>query len=123
MKKMGKILALTLALMMILAGTAMAGSIKFAVIGPFTGPAANYGLACRYGAQVAADEINAQGAVVPGVGEAAVDFGAREDEAAVLAQRLQLVHGKSCHLNQPRNRIFICYSQYHREAGDAITAM
>ena len=31
------------------------------MIGPFTGPAANYGLACRYGAQVAADEINAQG--------------------------------------------------------------
>ena len=61
MKKMGKILALTLALMMILAGTAMADSIKIAVIGPFTGPAANYGLACRYGAQVAADEINAQG--------------------------------------------------------------
>ena len=33
MKKMGKILALTLALMMILAGTAMADSIKIAVIG------------------------------------------------------------------------------------------
>ena len=36
-------------------------AIRIAVIGPFTGPAANYGLACRYGAQVAADEINAQG--------------------------------------------------------------
>ena len=34
-------------------------AIRIAVIGPFTGPAANYGLACRYGAQVAADEINA----------------------------------------------------------------
>ena len=61
MKKMGKIVALTLALMMILAGGALADTIKIAVIGPFTGPAANYGLACRYGAQVAADEINAQG--------------------------------------------------------------
>ena len=61
MKKTGKILALALALMMIFAGSAMADTIKIAVIGPFTGPAANYGLACRYGAQVARDEINALG--------------------------------------------------------------
>ncbi|MBQ8952610.1 MAG: ABC transporter substrate-binding protein [Clostridia bacterium] len=61
MKKMVKVAALMMALMMLFAGSAMADSIKIAVIGPFTGPAANYGLACRYGAQVAADEINAQG--------------------------------------------------------------
>ncbi|MBR6115170.1 MAG: ABC transporter substrate-binding protein [Oscillospiraceae bacterium] len=47
--------------------TASAGSeapaapLKIAVIGPFTGAAALYGNACRYGAQVAADEINALG--------------------------------------------------------------
>ena len=53
---------LALAMVMGLASVAMAeDAIKIAVIGPFTGPAANYGLACRYGAQVAADEINAQG--------------------------------------------------------------
>ena len=61
MKLTGKIVALALALTMLFAGSAMADSIKIAVIGPFTGPAANYGLACRYGAQVAADEIKAQG--------------------------------------------------------------
>ena len=61
MKLTGRILALALVLTMLFAGSAMADSIKIAVIGPFTGPAANYGLACRYGAQVAADEINAQG--------------------------------------------------------------
>lgn len=35
--------------------------LKMAVIGPFTGGAAIYGNACKFGAQVAADEINAQG--------------------------------------------------------------
>ena len=43
------------------AEAAAATPLKIAVIGPFTGPAALYGNACRYGAQVAADEINAQG--------------------------------------------------------------
>ena len=38
-------------------------------------------------------ELHAQGAVVPGVGQAAVDFGAGEDEAAALAQRDDLIHG------------------------------
>ena len=37
-------------------------------------------------------ELNAQGAVVPGVGETAVDLGAGEDEAAVLTQRDDLIH-------------------------------
>ena len=37
-------------------------------------------------------ELNAQGAVVPRVGETAVDLGAGEDEAAVLTQRDDLVH-------------------------------
>jgi len=38
-----------------------ASPLKIAVIGPFTGPAALYGNACKFGAQVAADEINAMG--------------------------------------------------------------
>ena len=38
-----------------------AAPLKIAVIGPFTGPAALYGNACKFGAQVAADEINAKG--------------------------------------------------------------
>ena len=58
------VVALILAIAMVigLASAAMAeDAIKIGVIGPFTGPAALYGLACKYGAQVAADEINAQG--------------------------------------------------------------
>lgn len=58
------IVAMILALVMVmgLASAAMAEeALKIGVIGPFTGPAALYGLACKYGAQVAADEINAQG--------------------------------------------------------------
>ena len=58
------IVAMILAIVMImgLASAAMAeDALKIGVIGPFTGPAALYGLACKYGAQVAADEINAQG--------------------------------------------------------------
>ena len=42
-------------------------------------------------------ELNAQRTVVPGVGQAAVDLGACEDEAAALAQGDQLVHGRYCH--------------------------
>ena len=38
-------------------------------------------------------QLHAQRAVVPGVGEAAVDLGAGEDEAAVFAQGNDLVHG------------------------------
>ncbi len=58
------IVAMILAIVMVLglASAAMAeDALKMGVIGPFTGPAALYGLACKYGAQVAADEINAQG--------------------------------------------------------------
>ena len=38
-------------------------TLKIGVIGPFTGAAAIYGNACKYGAQVAAEQINAQGGV------------------------------------------------------------
>ena len=63
---MKKLFAMMLVICMLLTGlTAMAeddaNTLKIAVIGPFTGGAAIYGLACRYGAQVAADEINALG--------------------------------------------------------------
>jgi len=59
------IVAMILAVVMVigLCTAAMAEDepLKIGVIGPFTGGAALYGLACKYGAQVAADEINAQG--------------------------------------------------------------
>ncbi len=58
------IVALILAIVMImgLGSAALADeALKMGVIGPFTGGAAIYGLACKYGAQVAADEINAKG--------------------------------------------------------------
>ena len=58
------IVALILAIVMImgLASVAMAeDALKIGVIGPFTGAAAIYGNACKFGAQVAAEEINAQG--------------------------------------------------------------
>ena len=38
-------------------------------------------------------QLHAQGAVVPCVGKAAVDFGACKDDAAVFAQRHDLIHG------------------------------
>ena len=38
-------------------------------------------------------QLHTQGAVVPGVGQAAVDLGAGEDEAAALAQGDDLLHG------------------------------
>ena len=58
------VVAMILAIVMVmgLACSAMAeDALKIGVIGPFTGAAAIYGNACKYGAQVAADEINAQG--------------------------------------------------------------
>ena len=59
---MKKILAIALALvLMATASLAMADAIKVGVIGPMTGPYAVYGLAVQYGAQIAAEEINAQG--------------------------------------------------------------
>ena len=45
------------------AGLACADAIKVGVIGPMTGPYAVYGLAVQYGAQIAAEEINAKGGV------------------------------------------------------------
>ncbi len=38
-------------------------------------------------------ELDAQGTVIPGVGEAAVDFGAGEDKAAVFTQGDEFLHG------------------------------
>ena len=58
------IVAMILAIVMVmgLASAAMAeGALKIGVIGPFTGAAAIYGNACKFGAQVAAEQINAQG--------------------------------------------------------------
>ena len=58
------IVALILAIVMVmgLAGAAMAeDALKIGVIGPFTGAAAIYGTACKNGAQIAAEQINAQG--------------------------------------------------------------
>ena len=59
---MKKFFAIALALvMMMTASFAMADAIKVGVIGPMTGAYAVYGLAVQYGAQIAADEINAKG--------------------------------------------------------------
>ena len=58
------LMALMLAVVMVvgLCASAMAeDAIKIGVIGPFTGAAAIYGNACKFGAQVAAEQINAQG--------------------------------------------------------------
>ena len=61
---MKKFIALALALVMMMSVSfAMADAIKVGVIGPMTGPYAVYGLAVQYGAQIAADEINALGGV------------------------------------------------------------
>ena len=58
------IVALILAIVMVmgLAGAAVAeDALKIGVIGPFTGAAAIYGTACKNGALIAAEQINAQG--------------------------------------------------------------
>ena len=62
---MKKFMALALALVMLMACSLATAeeTIKIGVIGPMTGPYAVYGLAVQYGAQIAADEINAQGGV------------------------------------------------------------
>ena len=61
---MKKFLAIALALvMMMTASFAMADAIKVGVIGPMTGAYAVYGLAVQYGAEIAAEEINAQGGI------------------------------------------------------------
>ena len=64
MKFTKTIVAMLLVLAMAVAMSSFAlaeDALKIAVIGPFTGAAAIYGNACRYGAQIAANEINAQG--------------------------------------------------------------
>ncbi len=64
MKNTKKILAVILVMAMAMAMSSFAlaeDAITIAVIGPFTGAAAIYGNSCRYGAQIAAEEINAQG--------------------------------------------------------------
>ena len=64
--KFNKIAAMLLAIVMVmgLASAALAeDTLKIGVIGPFTGAAAIYGNACKFGAQVAAEQINAQGGV------------------------------------------------------------
>ena len=65
MKFYKAIVAMILALVMVvgLCAAAMAEDepLKIGVIGPFTGGAAIYGNACKYGAEVAAAEINALG--------------------------------------------------------------
>lgn len=66
MKFTKTIVSMILALAMVLAmsGIAMAeDTIKIGVIGPMTGPYAQYGLAVANGAKIAADEINALGGV------------------------------------------------------------
>ena len=57
-------MVLVLAMALSMASIAMAeGTVKIGVIGPLTGGAAQYGLAVQYGAQIAAEEINAKGGV------------------------------------------------------------
>ena len=61
--KFNKLMAMFLAIVMVLglASVALAeDALKIGVIGPFTGAAAIYGNACKYGAEVAAEQINAQ---------------------------------------------------------------
>ena len=61
---MKKILVVALALVLTMtASFAMAEPFKVGIIGPMTGPYAVYGLAVQYGAQIAAEEINAQGGI------------------------------------------------------------
>ena len=64
MKLNKAIVSMLLALMLVVSMSSFALAeepLKIGVIGPFTGAAAIYGNACKFGAQVAADEINAQG--------------------------------------------------------------
>ena len=74
-KNMKKFLALALLVaMMALCATAFAAPIKIGVIGPMTGPAADYGLACWRGAEIAAADINAA------AGETVVELIQQDDE-------------------------------------------
>ena len=60
---MKKLFALLMAAVMLLACSAALAEepLKIAVIGPLTGGADIYGKACKWGAEVARDEINALG--------------------------------------------------------------
>lgn len=60
---MKKILVAALALVLVMTASLAAadGAIKIGVIGPMTGAAADYGVSVANGAQIAADEINADG--------------------------------------------------------------
>ena len=62
---MKKLISLILALALILTVCSAFAeekvTLKIAHIGPTTGPAALYGLATQHGAEIAAEEINAQG--------------------------------------------------------------
>lgn len=60
MKKL-LVVALALALALTAAFAVAEDTIKIGVIGPLTGAYAQYGLGVQYGAQIAADEINAAG--------------------------------------------------------------
>jgi len=53
-----------------------AGIFKIGVVGPFTGPAAAYGVAVKNGSELAAKEINAAG----GIGGAMIELNAQDDE-------------------------------------------
>ena len=55
---------------------AAAGIFKIGVVGPFTGPAAAYGVAVKNGSELAAKEINAAG----GIGGATIELNAQDDE-------------------------------------------
>lgn len=52
------------------------GSFKIGVIGPFTGPAAAYGVAVKNASELAAKEINAAG----GIGGVMIELNAQDDE-------------------------------------------
>ena len=72
---MKKFLSIVLALSMaMLCCAACADTLKIGVIGPMTGPAADYGLACAHGAEIAANEINAA------AGETVVEINIQDDE-------------------------------------------
>ena len=58
------------------APAAEAGTLKIGVIGPLTGPAAAYGQAVAWGAQIAAEEINAAG----GINGMTVELNCQDDE-------------------------------------------
>ena len=60
-KVISMLLVAALALVMCSACFAEEGTLKIGFIGPLTGAAAVYGTSCLQGAQVAVDEINAQG--------------------------------------------------------------